>query len=104
MVHPAFNHPASDTPPRPEVVSVAHITLVAWQKRPAGVRVPQPEWITKLCRDFNLVAPEPTVSHNEDAAEQWQLRHDAAELLGVEFDFDSIDWSMWEELDMEARL
>ncbi|KAJ4357340.1 uncharacterized protein N0V89_001915 [Didymosphaeria variabile] len=91
---------------RPEVDFIARITVAAWQKYDIEMRqqrsgVPglpameTPEWIRKLCYNFNLPLTDPSAT-TEEATET--LNSDPAQFLPENFDFDIIDWSAWEAL------
>jgi hypothetical protein len=73
---------------RPEIASMARITLAAWQKYDAQR---QPDWIVELCDNFGLW----DIVTDEDTDMQYQLQLDASRLLGVDFDFDTFDWTIW---------
>jgi hypothetical protein len=58
-----------------------------------------PQWIVQLCQKFDL----PQVTAPTDSAAQWAA-FDGNQLLGLDFDFDSVDLSMWDESRMNAAL
>lgn len=92
----------------PDVVSIVQMTLVAWQRRYTHVQqqcqdvdmldaTETPPWIVELRRDFNI--PEELATHapTEPAV-------DFSQLLPPDFDFDSIDWSVWQDPNLDASL
>lgn len=88
---------------RPEMDFIARITVAAWQKyeifvrqqKSPTTRIETPEWIQKLCHNFNLRL---TGSSGTDEAVEISLGADTACFLPEHFDFDMIDWSAWEAL------
>ncbi|MCJ1476236.1 hypothetical protein MMC13_004902 [Lambiella insularis] len=92
---------------RPDIASIVQLTLVAWQRRQtfAQQRSQQrydanslnecqpPSWILELRRKLDLpevnLIPKPDSAMGESVA-------DEIPLLPLDFDFDSIDWSFWE--------
>ncbi|KAL1612090.1 hypothetical protein SLS60_000313 [Paraconiothyrium brasiliense] len=91
---------------RPEVDFIARITVAAWQKYeielrqqrsaiPGAIAIETPEWIRRLCHNFNLPLTDPSAT-TEEAAETFSS--DPAQFLPENFDFDIIDWSAWEAL------
>jgi hypothetical protein len=91
---------------RPDIASIARITLVAWQKRYAYTQeryqrratigityeLEPPSWIIELRRNFDLPdissADTPESMSSEPVA-------DASQLLPQDFGFDTMDWSFW---------
>lgn len=90
----------------PDVNAAVRITLAAWQRRLAHVQhksqkrngVSQlddsvtPTWISDLCQKFDLPA---ITSMSSDLMMQEPVI-DPSHLLPSDFDFDSMDWSFWE--------
>lgn len=99
----------------PDVIATVRITLVAWQRRHAYVQqrsqhchrvdssndsVP-PAWISELCQKFDL--PEASSMFPPDSTMQEPVI-DTSQLLPFDFDFDSMDWSFWEDSSLDAAL
>lgn len=94
----------------PDIVATVRITLVAWQRRQAYVqhRSQQwqvgsiddspPAWISELCQKFEL----PEISSMSAPVQVPVL--DTSQLLPFDFDFDSIDWSFWEDSSLDMAL
>ena len=99
----------------PDIASIVRITLVAWQRHYAHIRQrgqqgyngdlsnePEPpQWILELRRKFDL--PEVNSTFAPDLTAQ-EPAIDADQLLPPEFDFDSNDWSFWENPHLNAVL
>lgn len=99
----------------PDVASIVRITLVAWQRHYAHIRQrcqqrhnvdlldesEPPPWILELRRKFDL--PEVNSAFAPDAT-AGEPAIDASQLLPPDFDFDSIDWSFWENQHLDAAL
>ena len=96
---------------RPEIAHIAHIALAAWQRRDEYLRQQRdfdlqseyesPQWILDLRRKFDV--PHGNESFATDPAEQ-RPAIDASQLLPLDFDFDSIDWSFWDEMQLDLAL
>lgn len=61
-----------------------------------------PQWIAQLCQKFDLPHLN-SATASTDSAAQWAA-FDGNQLLGLDFDFDSVDLSMWDESRMNAAL
>ncbi len=99
----------------PDINSIVQITLVAWQRRHAHIRQrcqqrhtvdlsnesDPPPWIQELRRKFDLPEVNPISAPDSTAREP---AFDPSQLLPPDFDFDSIDWSFWENPQMDAAL
>lgn len=99
----------------PDIASIAQITLAAWQKHHTYAQQQYqqrhdtrllneselPVWVQELQRKFDLpeVNPEPAPDRvvRESAI-------GASQLLPLDFDFDSINWSFWENLHMDTAM
>ena len=94
----------------PDVVSIVQMTLAAWQIRHTHMQQQRrqvqdvdmlnatetPPWIVELRRNFNI--PEEQSTHAPDST---------ATEPAVDFsqlDFDLIDWSVWEDPNLDASL
>ncbi len=100
---------------RPDIASIARITLAAWQKRYAYTqeryqrdatvsimnKSKPPSWIIELRRNFDL----PDIS-SADAPESMSSEPvaDANQLLPQDFDFDTMDWSFWVDPQLDTVL
>ena len=89
----------------PDIVSIVRMTLVAWERRINHLRQQHnganvgesPSWIQELRRNFDLPevptqAPDPTTAM------------EMSPLLPPDFDFDSIDWSVWGDPNLDLAL
>ena len=99
----------------PDVVSIVRMTLVAWQRRHTHMQqqCQQPQdvdmlsatetlpWIVELRRNFNIPEEQPTHAPDSTAKE---TAVDFSQLLPPDFDFDSIDWSVWQDPNLDASL
>ena len=96
----------------PDVVSIVQMTLVAWQRRYTYMRhkcqdvdvvnaTETPLFIVELRRNFNV--PEQNPAHASDLMAT-EPAVDFSQLLPPDFDFDSIDWSVWEDPNLDASL
>ena len=94
----------------PDIVATVRITLVAWQKRHAYMQQHSIDsashsalsaWISELCQKFDL--PEVSSTSAPDSGIQKSVI-DTSQLLPFEFDFDSMDWPLWEDLSLDAAL
>lgn len=118
-VHPE----ARSASERPEIAAVARITVAAWQQYDAhlqqqanssaamaGVAREIPEWIAELCRNFGVQILKGQHGEKQQTAEESAQmgvlgvgEGDGSEfLLPADFDFDMIDWSIWEEARMNG--
>jgi hypothetical protein len=96
---------------RPEIVSVARITVAAWQRRHAYIMCQQrnnvdlsgdyepPQWISEVCRKFDFPLVNTAFAASSTTHE---YPFDTGQLLLSDFDFDSIDWSFWHEVQRDA--
>ena len=109
-IHPKLMHAVH----RPDIAPIVQITLAAWQKRYAHLQQrfqhssptdplnepSPPPWLSELRRKFeppaatSTLAPDATVREPVGAA---------SPLLPLNFDFDSIDWSLWADLDFDSN-
>ncbi|GAB7354459.1 hypothetical protein MBLNU459_g4942t2 [Dothideomycetes sp. NU459] len=111
---------------RPDIASIARMTLVAWQRRQA--RVPQhnqqryntdllnesepPPWIQELSRKIAPVDADPKPAPDAPAREPMAAAaaapatasHPLPLEIDFDFDFDMIDWSFWDKSCMDAAL
>ena len=99
----------------PDLASIVHITLVAWQRRHTHIRQQcqqrhnfnqlkeseSPPWILELRRKLDLPEVNSTLAPDSTAQEP---AIDASQLLPPDFDFDLIDWSFWENPHLDAAL
>lgn len=89
---------------RSDITAVARITLAAWQKRHTHLlqqsrrdgmedlsTADSPPWIQELRRNFNIQDTSATIMTDQTPAVDDDL------FLPLDFDFDSIDWSFWED-------
>jgi hypothetical protein len=112
-------HPdAKKTAERPEIAAVARITVAAWHTYNAHVLQQQlgarsgasvaiakqtPTWILELCQNFGLASHDSTIHAPEDTATPAGIGIDPSLFLPAEFDFDLIDWSIWEEISINTE-
>lgn len=111
VIHPSLINAVH----RPDIASIARITLVAWQRRYAHIQQQcqqrhnfdllnesqPPPWILELRRKFEL--PDVDSTLGADSTEREPVI-DASQLLPLDFDFDLIDWSFWEDPHLDAAL
>lgn len=100
---------------QPDNAAIVRITLVAWQRRHAHIRrrcqqrhcvdLPNepesPPYILEFRREYDLPEVIPIFTPDATASEPVA---DAGQLLPPDFDFDSIDWSFWENSNLDAAL
>ena len=100
---------------RPDIASIARITMVAWQRRHAYVQQryqqrcntnllnePEvPSWVQELRQKLDLPQVDPMPAPDATAREP---AFDASQLLPLDFDFDVIDWKFWETSHADATL
>ena len=107
-VHPRFMGVVHN----PDIVATVRITVAAWQRRYAHVQrkvqerlhiesndSTPPAWISELCQKFDL--PEVTSTLPTDLMTPETLI-DTSQLLPFDFDFDSMDWSFWQDASLDA--
>lgn len=58
-----------------------------------------PEWIVELRRKLDLPDIDSVLAPNSAAGEPTM---DVSQLLPLDFDFDMIDWSVWEDPSLDA--
>lgn len=99
----------------PDIASIVRITLVAWQRHYTHIQQRDqqrhnlnlleqsepPSWILELRRKFDPTEVDSTLAPDSTAQEP---AVDTSQLLPPDFDFDSIDWSFWENADLDAAL
>jgi hypothetical protein len=99
----------------PDIASIARITVVAWQRRHTYVqqRYQQhpntdllnesevPSWVQELRQKLDLPEVDPAPAPDATAREP---AIDASQLLPLDFDFDVIDWTFWENSHLDATL
>lgn len=96
----------------PDVISIVQMTLAAWQRRHTYILQKDhnfmgashsvtPSWITELRQRFNMPEEHPTVAPASTAGEPIV---DVDQFLNPEIDFDSINWSVWEDPNLDASL
>lgn len=102
----------------PDIASIVQITLAAWLKRYMHIRQRHqqsqqrhrvdslnesepPPWIQELRQKFDLPEVDSTSAADPTAREP---AIDASQLLTPDFDFDLIDWSFWENSNLDAAL
>jgi hypothetical protein len=97
----------------PDIISMVQITLVAWQRRLAYLqhssqshfstdspnKIEPPTWISELSEKFDLPVVSPTLPVNSTTQETVSSK--GQNLNGFDFDFDSIDWSLWEKSSLD---
>ena len=107
-------HPEAKTAAeRPEIAAVARITVAARQKYDAHIIQQQRAtgtvttdareptgWIAELCQNFGLPQVNTATADDSDAFQFAAM--ESSDLLPADFDFDMIDWSIWEETRMNA--
>lgn len=91
---------------RPEMASIARITLAAWRRHASHMRqqrneIEQPQWISDLCHNFDLPPVNSTLPTESPSL---PLTPDTSMLLPVDFDFDVFDWSVWDDPALNAGL
>jgi len=108
-----INHPRLMTAVHhPDIASIVRITLVAWERRYTHIlqrchnvgllnESEPPPWILELRRKFDLPEVNSTLAPDSTALEPAM---DVSQLLPPDFDFDSIDWSFWENSHLDAAL
>lgn len=102
----------------PDIASIVQITLAAWQRRYMRLRQRHqrsqqrlsvellsesetPLWIQELRQKFDLPELESTFAADPTARDP---AIDTSQLLPPGFDFDAIDWSFWENSNLDAAL
>ena len=96
----------------PDVVSIVQMTLGAWQRRHKHIQqqcqdvemlnaTATPPWIVELRRNFSIPEEKPTHAPDSAATEP---AVDFSQPLPPDFDFDFIDWSVWEDPNLDASL
>ena len=97
---------------RPDIASIARITLVAWQRRHTYLQQrgrtidllnqsEVPSWIQELrqkLEPLDFVNPMPA----SDATAQQPTVDDNGQILPPDFNFDVIDWAFWENSHLNA--
>jgi hypothetical protein len=99
----------------PDIITTVRITLIAWQRRQtykqhrsnhcqcvdsSNDSVP-PAWISELCQKFDL--PEVSSTFAAESMVQEPVI-DTSQPSHFDFDFESMDWSFWENSSLEAAL
>jgi len=99
----------------PDIAAIARITVVAWQRRQTYVQQQYqqrrnthllnesevPSWVQELRQKLNCPEVDPTPAPDTTAQEP---AIDPNQLLPLDFDFDVIDWTFWENLHVNGML
>ena len=94
------NHPTLMTAAsRSDIAPIARITLAAWWRlHMMNESTPPPQWIQGLLQKSHL--PEIALKSGSSTVERQHRSNDNQDCL-LDFDFDLIDWSFWENLHLE---